>query len=466
MYDIIDVNTEFEKIFGSTKLINLFDTVEEYETLRQYVMGQPKEKVVRSFVFPFDGIELLSYNELRWRKAIDNATRNGYRIFYIEKTKPFCRAAGYFDVKNLQFFILEYSYIALSDSFVQSDTHLLCGRSTIKSKCLKDEQGMFLTQNVVSPVTIDSASYVLGKKSRLIEWHDKSGKSLTSFFPILKDLEKEKSKQVVLEKKEKETKYKLIMSILNGVEKHLSNKEQRHLFYYEEQGKCKVCGYFEKSTSYFYILKDSLVAKDSEASYSISTSGNARLRFLDKACKISNCYYRVIKDAKCRSASAAACYAIGRKATFLIWRDVDGNSLEDIYPEFFAKKPMEVKPLPIKLSNEEVGIFYLFKTDGSDKYYDASGIFDKTTNQFCIRKGSVLSFGVSADYRYTSSEYQRRRFISLNCKKSSNGYLLIRDAWCESPNTAAAFVLGRAANGWIDWKNKDGLSLKSSINEG
>lgn len=35
----------------------------------------------------------------------------------------------------------------------------------------------------------------------------------------------------------------------------------------------------------------------------------------------------------------------------------------------------------------------------------------------------------------------------------------MQDFLCSSPSTAAAVVLGRPANGWIEWKDENGKTL-------
>ena len=53
-----NINEEYEKLFGSAKRINLFDTEEEYNELRQFIVDQSQEIFVSS-ILPFDGIEII-----------------------------------------------------------------------------------------------------------------------------------------------------------------------------------------------------------------------------------------------------------------------------------------------------------------------------------------------------------------------------------------------------------------------
>ena len=75
-------------------------------------------------------------------------------------------------------------------------------------------------------------------------------------------------------------------------------------------------------------------------------------------------------------------------------------------------------------------------------------------------EGSILSFDVTSSYRYTASEITRRLFIKKNCKIQNNGYLLVKDAILDSPSMASSYVIGHNCNGWIEWIDKNGKTLK------
>ena len=46
-------------------------------------------------------------------------------------------------------------------------------------------------------------------------------------------------------------------------------------------------------------------------------------------------------------------------------------------------------------------------------------------------------------------------------KDSGNEYALVQDYVFSSPSTAAGVVQGRSANGRVDWKTKEGKTLKN-----
>ena len=61
----VNIGIEYERLFGAANTINLFDSDEEYENLRQYIIGQPNDHAQIN-ALPFDGITVTPYNEYVW----------------------------------------------------------------------------------------------------------------------------------------------------------------------------------------------------------------------------------------------------------------------------------------------------------------------------------------------------------------------------------------------------------------
>ncbi len=455
----VDINNEYEKLFGKAKSINLFDSDEDYDNLRQYIISQPSDQI-RSRTLPFDSIKLTPYNEFVWKREIESATNESKHVFYIKQSQPFCKAACYFDTCKGTIVLLRYSYIVNSNSY-GSDLSLLSGRRRLlMDKSCQDNQGRYLTENVRCPSPLVTASYVLGRKADLSEWCDEKGKSIVTFYSELARLQAQEIKKKKAEKEEK-NKGIVLLGLLNGIANNLIKRAaNRHIFYIEENGVCSASGYLEEDSKQFFIQKGSLVSKESDIIYASSQSGKARLRFLDKACILRSNYYCVSKDAKCRSASAAACYVLGRKADCTFWKDDTGKSLMEVYPDRFFAPQIESSQLSLSFSPEEPPLFHIVKKDDAKRSCRAFGTYVNAKNQFLILKDSVLSLEVSSSYRYTVADYQRQKFIKLNCVKKSNGFVLKRDAICDSPSAAASFVIGRSVNGWLEWKDESNRTLK------
>lgn len=108
--------------------------------------------------------------------------------------------------------------------------------------------------------------------------------------------------------------------------------------------------------------------------------------------------------------------------------------------------------------------YYYISRDMGNRSCNAKGMYDKINDKFIIMEGSILASEVTSSYRYTASDIKRKKFIQLNCKDKYNN-MLMRDAICNSPDDAACFVLGENANGWTEWKSKEGISLECYINK-
>lgn len=343
--DVCNVNEEYEKIFGESKRVNLFDTEEEYLELRQFIISAPNLPYLIDGL-PFEGIRVVVNKEKR--------------------------------IQNLK-----------------------------------------QTNKIVA-------------KDELAH---------------------------------------LLSSLLNFSNFKNSGK---HLFYIKEVGICNASGYYDEEKRYFYICKDSLVSYETDLFYMASDKDRLRLNFLNKICREENGYFRVIRDAKCRSASAAASYVLGRQSDFISWKDGQGKTLSDIYPGIYNLSIPKNEGLP-KVKQEpkvdkkapKVGRpprYYYISRDLGNRSCNAKGMYDKTNNSFIIMEGSVLVNEVTSSYRYSASDIKRKKFIQLNCEGEYHNRLK-RDVVCNSPDEAACFVLGDTVNGWEEWKSKGGVSLQSYISK-
>lgn len=366
-----DVNVEYEKLFGVVKRINLFDSEEEYDELRQYIIAQPQEAYL-SKELPFDGMVI---------PTLERKPRIG------DKKK-----------------------------------YLICEILTWLQEKHKDKSSV----KVIRPVYPD-----------------------------------------------------------------------RHLFFIKEDGVCDAKGFYDEKTKFFFICKDSLVSYETDIFYVINDKEFARETFLKKICEKIKGYYRVVRDAKCRSASAAACYVLGSLSDYTSWKDTEGKTLTDIFPDDFSMPIQEKRTKPKKdqtpkkkeqtkrsvdsclnkqqkppkvdessQTTKEVRLgrppryFYIIRKDMGNKSCHAKGMYDKVKDKFIIMEGSELSHEVTSSYRFTASDIKRNKFIKLNCGNSQYDFKLKRDAICNSPDEAACFVLGENANGWVEWKSREGIPLE------
>ena len=96
---------------------------------------------------------------------------------------------------------------------------------------------------------------------------------------------------------------------------------------------------------------------------------------------------------------------------------------------------------------------------------DASGVGEYTPEGFVVHKGSTARLGNVASIQGTSQERFREQLVKDGVLQlQGTQYVFTRDYLFSSPSMAAIAVLGRSANGWIEWKqNRDRRWMALSV---
>lgn len=115
---------------------------------------------------------------------------------------------------------------------------------------------------------------------------------------------------------------------------------------------------------------------------------------------------------------------------------------------------------PLTSAPTAKGIVELFYCKGSG----ADGVGEYTTEGFVVHKSSKGRAEIVPSIQGTSHERMRSQLITegvLTEIAGSAGSLLVftRDHLFSSPSTAAMTVMGRSANGWVEWKTASGKTL-------
>lgn len=287
-----DINEEYERLFGAAQKVDLFEPEEDYYGgLRQEIINAPRERVTVNGRL-FSGVELLPYPRFAVENLMSDIENRGHTPFYIRQSMnlldDYCFAVGYYIPTINMFVVIRYSYIRnRSIEFDDVD----------KSYLENDGTHWYLNRKRFFPSAKAAASFVLGRNAHGDEWKDKTGKSLFEHYP---DMAREAS-------------------------------QEKDLFYISE-GCVEATGYFDSNAGFFYIQEGSHVAASIQRGFSSNSFYSPRLRFLREACEFVGSYYRVKRDAKCRSALAAACYVLGRQASYRDWKDEYGACLDDYFP--------------------------------------------------------------------------------------------------------------------------------------
>ena len=103
MNEELDINEQYEKIFGKEVRPNVFSPDdEEYNSLRQEIRDAKREFKPNKKL-PFDGIKIQSYEDFRRDEIVQEAAKTGNRVFFIKKYeggKLVAYAAAYFNIRN------------------------------------------------------------------------------------------------------------------------------------------------------------------------------------------------------------------------------------------------------------------------------------------------------------------------------------------------------------------------------
>ena len=106
-------------------------------------------------------------------------------------------------------------------------------------------------------------------------------------------------------------------------------------------------------------------------------------------------------------------------------------------------------------------MFFLKRDTDPERMCNVSGYYDITTQKFIVQAGSLFCLGSAISYEYTRAGIARRTFLNKYCSKEKTGYRLKKDYIFDAPITAASYALGRSANGWTEFKDKNSITLDS-----
>lgn len=113
-----------------------------------------------------------------------------------------------------------------------------------------------------------------------------------------------------------------------------------------------------------------------------------------------------------------------------------------------------------EIDNPSEHYFYITEFDLELGRCDVVGTYEPLTGTFNIREGSIFPLEVSSYNRYSAADIQRRMFLKKYCSKKADGYYLRKDYVCKSPDQAAMYVWGGEVDGWAEWIDNNGRSLK------
>lgn len=111
---------------------------------------------------------------------------------------------------------------------------------------------------------------------------------------------------------------------------------------------------------------------------------------------------------------------------------------------------------PVGVSGTSGQVDEVFTCTGSG--VNGRGIY--TPEGFVVLKGSIGRRANVASIVGTADERGRRKLIESGVMREVGETVVFeKDHLFSSPSTAAVALMGRTANGWIEWKNNDGKTL-------
>ena len=97
---------------------------------------------------------------------------------------------------------------------------------------------------------------------------------------------------------------------------------------------------------------------------------------------------------------------------------------------------------------------HMFYAKGRD--YNAKGFY--SSSGFTVLRGSVVAKSMTPSFNWKE---KRALMLQEYTILEGGNLIMTSDKTFTSPSTAADFCLGRSANGWTIWKDKDGNTLDS-----
>lgn len=108
--------------------------------------------------------------------------------------------------------------------------------------------------------------------------------------------------------------------------------------------------------------------------------------------------------------------------------------------------------------------FIVPESDITNLYIKRKEIFARgswTKNGFVIFKGSRIAMTEGKSCKKNIRE--KRKQVFSDYKKVSSDGILKQDILFKTPSGAAGFVLAVSANGWVEWKNENGVTLNDLV---
>lgn len=485
----LDINAEYERLFGTVPKKLLFDE-EEYAILRKEVVQSnvsvpPSllESIVLSKTMnteyripisiaqhwsqinvnlPFCGVEIVPYRVYAFNNKIIPQKQQYKNLFFVNSVgdggRVIAQAAAYYVAQTDSFVVIKGSWFkekSYSKSLIDYNQDILSGAFDIEGEV------NYARKDLVFDSAALAASIFLGKRADSSEWVRENGQVLSKVYSRFRSpdtLENDKRffPGYVPKVDRDQPSTANILGLLNKVihpratTKESDMKVSKHRLFFIKDENCDASGYYNSEDNYFYVCKGSKVASE-------GLVDDKRERFLTDACQLSGSAYFVTKEAKCRNAAAAAYYVTGKKLTHTAWRDERNRYLTNYYS----------REIIVAEDDSDVTEDFLWEQHrfhiklGDIGKHIAMGLFHPDDRTFSLLSGSYLAKDVPSSFQYGKYGKVRERIIEQECNLIDGCFCLNKRHKCLSPTMAATIVLGRELNGNHFWVDDNGIDLES-----
>lgn len=250
-----------------------------------------------------------------------------------------------------------------------------------------------------------------------------------------------------------------------------------HVFWLRtSQKNCDAAGYYDSKSETFTILKFSKIS-DKEyfdiKSVEQKIQRNSILRKKTGLDKLEGLY--LVENVVCKNPLISAIIVTGHNTSIDLWKDKNGSTLKQIYPQIKSSEVKENEFKSIMTSfdqnkqktedaknnaviSREHEAQYFFKINGVVK---AMGYYEPSNGHFFILKNSLLSIYSLPAFNNTKLGKDRAEAVETHCMLDKKYYRVTDEIECENATVAASYVIGNNAQFFM-WKDANGTMLESN----
>ena len=245
------------------------------------------------------------------------------------------------------------------------------------------------------------------------------------------------------------------------------------------QNSCDAAGYYDNKNSVFIILKFSKISETENFDSQYIKEQIERNNILKKKIcidKMEGLY--LIENIICKNPQISATIVTGHITSINLWKDKDGTTLEQIYPQINFSKNNKDRLLSIitslkqnaqNIENSKNNSFvykkheaqYFFKISGIVK---AMGYYEPSNGHFFILKDSLLSIYSDPEFNDTKLGKDRAEAVETHCILDKKYYRVTDEIECDSASIAASYVIGNNVQ-YFMWKDINGTALRNDNQE-